>query len=458
MTVSRPPFTISWRRFGGEQRGASSVLFAFLMISVMGAGAAAIDIGRLAVLRTQLQNYADAAAMAGAAQLDGRVDAQTRAQAVAQNAARARSALADAGETLAVQSVQFYSAVKPDRVLATGDEDSRYIEVVLQPRRVAFYLAPLLDHFTGMTGQTLDVRATAGSNPFICHAPPLMMCDPREHDASLDLSDPANVGRQVLLKPPPGGGSWAPGNFGLLALPDGSQGASDIEDALAAVSPPECYTLDVSTAPGVKTNKVQSGINARFDTPNTPPYPAPNVINYPRDPEIDGSTSVMMGSGNWDAETYWDTKHGIGLPPALSGASRYQVYLYELGLAFARNGKQTIYPVEDTLPADYTLVTPPAVDIPEDLSNPYDPDYDGMPETAVAANGYARRLVQVAVLQCVADGVQGSHTYPTTGNYVEMFLTESVRDEPAGGIFGEILRPLSPHNDPDFHANVALME
>lgn len=452
-------FTAALRRFARDEGASATVLFAALVIAALGAGAIAIDIGRLALLRSQLQNYADAAAMAGAAQLDGRVGAQSRATSVATNAAQADSTMSAGTQTLAVQSVQFYSALSPDYVAATSDADSRYIQVTLEPRRVNFYLAPLLSAFTGMTGDTLNVHATAGSNPFICHAPPLMICDPSELDSSLNLSDPANVGRQVLLKPPPGGGSWTPGNYGLLALPDGSQGADDIEGALAAVSPPECYTLDVSTAPGVKTSKVQDGVNARFDLPSTPPYPAPNVINYPRDPEIDGSTSTVMGSGNWDLSGYWLAKHAGSVPTALDGASRYQVYLYELGLQFARNGKQTLYPVPSTLPSGYVLVTPPGKDIPTDPANPTNPDYDGVPDTTpVASNGYARRLIQVAVLQCIADNVSGSHTYPTNGNYVEMFITEQVRDTPAGGIYAEIVQPLNPDNHPDFHANVSLAQ
>ncbi len=55
-------------------------------------------------------------------------------------------------------------------------------------------------------------------------------------------------------------------------------------------------------------------------------------------------------------------------------------------------------------------------------------------------------------------GVKGSHTYPTNGNFVEMFLTQTVDKEPAGAIYGEIVSPLSPSNDPDFHANVKLIE
>ena len=280
-----------------------------------------------------------------------------------------------------------------------------------------------------------------------------------EADASLSPFLPANAGRQIQLKPPPAGGSaWAPGNYGLLALPDGSQGASDISAALAAVQPENCYTLDVSTAPGVKTNKVQDGINARFDLPGGLPHPAPNVMNYPKDPEIAADASVVMGNGNWDLDGYWTDRHVGPLPTDLAGASRYQVYLYEQGLEFTRNGKQTVYPIDSALPTGFAVVTPPGVDIPADATDPDNPFVDGAPSTAVAENGHARRLVQIAVLQCSALGVKGSHTYPTSGAYVEAFVTQTVENTPAGGIYVEIHRQLTTTNDPEFHANVRLVE
>ncbi len=44
-------------------------------------------------------------------------------------------------------------------------------------------------------------------------------------DAALDPTSKANIGRQVRLKDvQAGGGGWAPGNFGLLALADGDKG------------------------------------------------------------------------------------------------------------------------------------------------------------------------------------------------------------------------------------------
>lgn len=104
------------------------------------------------------------------------------------------------------------------------------------------------------------------------------------------------------------------------------------------------------------------------------------------------------------------------------------------------------------------MVTPATPDVPVDAINPTLPDFDGVPQNTPAPNGPLRRLVKVALLQCVADGINGHGTYPTHGKFVEMFLTQEVRDSPDAAIYGEIVRSLSPLNEPEFHANARLIE
>ncbi|MCE5264195.1 MAG: pilus assembly protein TadG-related protein, partial [Deltaproteobacteria bacterium] len=52
-----------------RQSGAAAILVAFLMIVFLGIAALALDIGYLYVVRTELQNAADASALAGAGRL-----------------------------------------------------------------------------------------------------------------------------------------------------------------------------------------------------------------------------------------------------------------------------------------------------------------------------------------------------------------------------------------------------
>jgi len=446
-----------------DRRGSITVYTALFLTAGVSAGTLAVDVGRMSVLRSEMQNTADAAAMAGAVQLDGRDNARARALDVATNAAQGWSAIPSGGGDLDVASVVYYSALEPVPVLATSDADAVFIEVELEPKQVEILFQPLLNAVSNTTSSTtssLGAIATARVDPFICHAPPLMMCDLSEVDASLDLTSTANAGRQVRLKEAQNaGGPLAPGNFGLLALPDGSVGAKDIEGALAAVEPEDCYSLDITTATGSKTQKVRDGLNARFDVGSGWPYPAPDVINYPRDDTLIADSAALAGDGVWDISGYWQDKHGVAPPPALADASRYQVYLYELGLEFARDGRRTIYPVEEILPEGFTLVSPDAADNPValDPANSDNPDFDGVATGEIAENGPARRLVQVPLLQCVAQGIGGHATYPTDGKYIEFFITETVGEPPEAAIYAEVVRPLTPANNPDFHANVRLV-
>ena len=205
------------------EAGGVAVYSAFFIVFALGVGALALDVGRMTVLRSQMQDRADAGAMAAAVQLDGRVGAQARATAVAMNAMSQTSGISSDGQDLNVQTVNFYSEYGATTVAATGDVDSRFVEVILEPRRVDFLLEPVVNPSGGQHYKNLAARAVAGANPFICQAPPLMLCDPGEADPTKSLALVGNIGKQVVLKPPPKGGTWAPGNYGLLGLPDGSR-------------------------------------------------------------------------------------------------------------------------------------------------------------------------------------------------------------------------------------------
>ena len=117
--------------FGRDEKGGIAVFAGFFTVLALGAGALVLDVGRMSVLRSQMQDRADAGAMAGAAQLDGRAGAQARATTIATAAMTQSSAITSSTSTLGVQTVTFYSEVTPVPVLATSDEDSKYIEVLL---------------------------------------------------------------------------------------------------------------------------------------------------------------------------------------------------------------------------------------------------------------------------------------------------------------------------------------
>ena len=245
------------RKFLKNQNGGIMIYSAMFLAIGVGAGAVAIDFGRMELLRSEMQHTADAAALSGAVQLNGQDDSMTRSDNVARNAMAQTSNIPSTGDDtpLAVTKVNFYSDLTT-KVAATSGLDAKFIVVTLAPQPVKFLFAPIYaTMFGGSTTATLNAKSVARVRPFVCHAPPVMMCDLSEQDPALDPTNPANIGRQIRLKEPQGGScTWVPGNFGLLALSDGSSGASDIEGALAAVQPQECYELDVITTTGSKTN------------------------------------------------------------------------------------------------------------------------------------------------------------------------------------------------------------
>ena len=99
-----------------DRRGSITVYTALFLAAGISAGTLAIDVGRMTALRSEMQNRADSAAMAGAVQLDGRAGARARALAVASNAATEWSALPSGGGDLDVAAVTYYSAIEPGRL------------------------------------------------------------------------------------------------------------------------------------------------------------------------------------------------------------------------------------------------------------------------------------------------------------------------------------------------------
>ena len=445
------------RNLRDDTRGVLAIYVALVLTLFLATGVLAIDFGRLAVLRTQMQNAADAAAIAAASKLTGAPGARANATTAA-NAFVATSSLPIGGGNLSIDTLSLFSSydtATATGVTATEDATAIIAQVTMTTQTINLILAPLIDLLDPPTGAAptsaqLIATATAQYSPIICNVTPFMVCDPAEGgDPSLSLSNSANIGKQLLIKQKGGGGAFAPGNFGLLCTISGDCGASAIGDALADELSNTCKTtdaVDVETAPGSKTNQIRNGVNTRFDIV-TNSAPAQNIIAYEKDSTIESGSSTFIGDGVWDASAYWATNHsGDALPADISNPSRYQVYLYELGEPFASNGFQTRYPAPDPLPTGFTLITPPAADVPA----------AGVP-TSTPSTDIKRRVVQVAVLRCVEQNVQGSGTYSTNGRYVETFITEGMPNV-SDDLYGEIIAPLNAFTSDNFHANVFLLD
>jgi Flp pilus assembly protein TadG len=444
----------------GSAGGGVAIYVSLVGAIVMGSLVLGIDVGRIAVLKTQMQNAADAAAVAAAAQLDHQDGARARASQVATSAAANSSGLSLGGGDFSVASVTFFADYET-KTGATSDADATFVQVTLAAEDIEILFRPVLDILSGGSSESVTsvtASAVGTTAPLVCKAPPFMICDFTEVNATDDVLDPANAGRQMILKEGGGGGLQA-GNFGLLCVNDDC-GAKAINEALVSTEPSGCSSTLVETATGSKTNQIRDGINARFDKGSaSPKNPARNVINYPRDSDL---TEVkILGNGSWGPATYWSAKHaGVAAPADVAGYTRYQMYLYELGETFARNGKRTIFPVpEGGPPLGFTLVEPPGPAIPV-ATNAKDKDnnnLDGVPQSTPVEDP-ARRVVVAAILRCKAQNVRGHGEFDTQGRYVRLFITETVSDPPKADVYAEVVEPFNQSTSADFHINARLVE
>lgn len=355
-------------RFARDASGAVAPLFAIGLVAFIGVGALAWDVGRGYALRSELEAAVDAAALAGATQLDGKPDAITRATAAAQGALVQNSnRLGDAFQANTVgagDTIQFLTNLTDIRAGTPDDEDSgtaltvvdskaKFIEITLAPRPMGLVMGAIL----GISGFNARAHAVAGYGSAICKIPPLFVCNPNE-DETIDLFG-AHAGKGITMNGRGGGAHFAPGNFGFLQV---GGNLSALQDALGR-SPPltECYGNTVETRTGDPTS-VLDYYNMRFDifannqlqkaAYTASPYYAPGAVSVtglnrhsgagtnicrpgvtgstyngtyssgiqamalPRDTcayASGGSTCVSgaaaLGTGNWDRSSYFRVTH-----------------------------------------------------------------------------------------------------------------------------------------------------
>jgi Flp pilus assembly protein TadG len=397
MTQSSPVF-IEGRKFAGAfWNDTSGVILPYvtvLLVVIIGLSVLALDGARLMSLQTQLQNGADAMALAGAAELDRLPDAETRARTAIERLLN-NSTLFGTGtnRTIAVSNIKFYSRLptkdaSPMSVgtLATGPGNARFVSVTVRPVTLPTILPAAF--FGGATKVTTAASAVAGFDQVVCGVTPIYVCNPYEvpgatYDQATETlqratADPSNQGRLMRLRQHHGDAPYDAEDYGFLSSPTLGSDEMSLIDSIAVVRAPACFRQrGVDFRPGL-VRSAREGFNVRFDIYegamgeryNDSDYrPAQNVrkgyalasgdenqnacaarrgANWPigsgpnrvtglpldRSWPIDG-----MGEGNWDFDSYWQVNHGDSEPPqSLSGGvarnadvpSRYRVYRYEI--------------------------------------------------------------------------------------------------------------------------------
>jgi hypothetical protein len=274
-----------------------------LLLFVLGTGGLILDFSRVWNSQSELQAFADHAALVAAGELDGNPDAITRANNALAQLITDRQAYASQDVTLDASDLQatylrglpaadtdddFSPFVTTDPALA------QYVRVVVNPHTVSTIFANVLLAVSGNAQVDFDVAAAAvaGYTQYVCDITPLMFCTPDGMDRETLRS--WVPGRQIRLKAQ---SFWGPGAFGLLDInfdEDGpcgtpNQGANFFRCAVAVErSITRCFSRrGVDIRPGQAAGPSESGLNARFDIyttslqsqRNNPDFaPAPNVI------------------------------------------------------------------------------------------------------------------------------------------------------------------------------------
>jgi hypothetical protein len=253
-----------------DRSAAVAPTIALSMFALVGIGGIAFDYARMASLDTELQTAADQAALAGAAQLDGKTSACARAAAAAANMVSNPTLMANdvGGLSVVVANestcdgagqIRFYQDSSKTNA-ATSDANAKFIEVRVDPREAFYALTPVVGAFS--SGQ-LTAIAFAGLDSAICKVPPVMLCNPNESgDPTFTIAN--YIGKGIRLVGNDGGGIYGPGNFGFLDTGAGN-GASTLRQILGASNVPgDCVSGDgVDTETG-SIISVRDALNTRF--------------------------------------------------------------------------------------------------------------------------------------------------------------------------------------------------
>jgi Flp pilus assembly protein TadG len=257
------------RRFWRDQDGQALLLITIMLPVLLGFVGLAIDATRFTGIHSELQNMADAAALAGAQQLDGKSDAITRATSAAntlstQNAPKLSNVSVDGVQ---IGTPIFYRVLTGDLdpttnktatadVVTTDATKANYIKVTTIYRS----LNPLILVANGLGQQSARATATASSTFVACNVQPLMLCNPNFPN------DFSAVRGQLYGFTVNGNAPASPGNFNLLDPPGQTSSSDpDIRNLLSSARPNVCYTDNLSPDQGNKANAVAIGINSRFD-------------------------------------------------------------------------------------------------------------------------------------------------------------------------------------------------
>ena len=309
-------------RFVRESDGAVLIYVSLIIVVLFGFVGLAVDFGRFYTTNTQAQSAADAAALAGATQLDGAPTAITRATLAAQTSPLVSNVHTFATNVGAVQIVliRFLHSLPPsdddpitDAYVTTDPAAAAYIEVTTELLNQDNFFLAAVGAYSGQT----DAVAVAGYKTSYCKMPPLMICNPWEGDPTMvtrkDIND--KMGGVTLLAKTKEGGvdAWDSGVMGLLDPPpyydeetktwdtSTNTGAKQVALALAKVPQDFCYPETPISIRTGQADAMRGAINVFFDIYENPFFGAGNVRS---DPDFRPAANVTKGYISEIVEVY----------------------------------------------------------------------------------------------------------------------------------------------------------
>jgi Flp pilus assembly protein TadG len=240
------------------ERGSILATSAIGMLSVLLAACLAVDISRFYMAKAELQNAADAAAIAAVSGLNtgtlGITIATDRAV-----AAMNKYDLNHTGVTFPRANVLFAKNLNGPYLSETSAQSQaasiRFVRVTTPASAVSVSFA------VSVLGDTKNLTATATAGysvplNIVCNFLPVSV---------IDYGTPITAGQTYTFRASPGS-SVTPGNYQILAV--AGEGGKDVRIGLGSgvdkcASPGAVYAVD--TKPGVTAGAVRQGLNTRFD-------------------------------------------------------------------------------------------------------------------------------------------------------------------------------------------------
>ena len=446
-----------------SEKGAVAPIVAVSLVALIGMGGLAYDVSRGLALRSELESAVDAAALAGATQLDGSPGSLAKATSVARGAlARNPQILADTAEKPNVvidpnRDIVFLSDLQ-NHTVTTDPAQARFIQINLTPRK----LGVLFGAIVRVTNFKVTAHAVAGLGTALCKAPPIVICDPL--GSGQPFNGDANIGLGMILHPA-GNQAWQPGDYGLVVSRSFTDqngnplrtGDDVMFDAIARVDPQiDCIGDTINVQP--VTFQAADAFNVRFDIFKGQAAALNTLANFQPamdsitgrdittgqnticDPGASGMAMALppdicatgtsptcnpaLGDGTWNSAGYFSVNHPNDDPASVSGGAtptRFQVYQWELQNLAANNsiwgtGQQGSITGGD---ADFAL-----------------------PRCNVTATQQVpdRRVISASVVDC--GGISGPLEHVPVIARVDLFLTEPVHSDNV--IYAEVVGSTTP--------------